>query len=73
MILFLVDAKDGITDLDQSVAQILRRTEKKVILVANKVDNTQLQNETVEFYNLGMGDYISVSSISGSGTGEMWD
>ena len=73
VILFLVDAKDGITDLDQSVAQLLRRTEKKVILVANKVDNTQLQNEAVEFYNLGMGDYISVSSISGSGTGEMLD
>ena len=73
VILFLVDAKDGITDLDQSVAQLLRRTEKKVILVANKVDNTKLLNEAVEFYNLGMGDYIPVSSISGSGTGEMLD
>ena len=73
VILFLVDAKDGITDLDQSVAQLLRRTEKKVILVANKVDNTQLLNEAVEFYNLGMGDYIPVSSVSGSGTGEMLD
>ena len=73
VILFLVDVKDGITDLDQSVAQLLRRTEKKVILVANKVDNTQLLNEAVEFYNLGMGDYIPISSISGSGTGEMLD
>ena len=73
VILFLVDAKDGITDLDQSVAQLLRRTEKKVILVANKVDNTQLLNEAVEFYNLGMGDYIPISSVSGSGTGEMLD
>jgi GTP-binding protein len=73
VILFLVDAKDGITDLDQSVAQLLRRTEKKVILVANKVDNTQLLNEAVEFYNLGMGDYIPIASISGSGTGEMLD
>ena len=73
VILFLVDAKDGITDLDQSVSQLLRRTEKKVILVANKVDNTQLLNEAVEFYNLGMGDYIPVSSASGSGTGEMLD
>ena len=73
VILFLVDAKDGITDLDQSVAQLLRRTEKKVILVANKVDNTQLLNEAVEFYNLGMGDYIPISSASGSGTGEMLD
>ena len=65
VILFLVDAKDGITDLDQSVAQLLRRTEKKVILVANKVDNKKLLDETVEFYNLGMGNYISISSISG--------
>ena len=73
VILFLVDAKDGITDLDQSVAQLLRRAEKKVILVANKVDNTQLLNEAVEFYNLGMGDYIPIASISGSGTGEMLD
>ena len=73
VILFLVDAKDGITDLDQSVAQLLRRTEKKVILVANKVDNKKLLDEAVEFYNLGMGDYISVSSISGSGTGELLD
>ena len=73
VILFLVDAKDGITDLDQSVAQLLRRTEKKVILVANKVDNTKLLNEAVEFYNLGMGDYIPIASISGSGTGEMLD
>ena len=72
-ILFLVDAKDGITDLDQSVAQLLRRTEKKVILVANKVDTTQLLNEAVEFYNLGLGDYIPFSSISGSGTGELLD
>jgi GTP-binding protein len=73
VILFLVDAKDGITDLDQSVAQLLRRAQKKVILVANKVDNTQLLNEAVEFYNLGMGDYIPIASISGSGTGEMLD
>ncbi len=73
VILFLVDAKDGITDLDQSVAQLLRKTQKKVILVANKVDNAKLLNEAVEFYNLGMGDYIPVASISGSGTGEMLD
>ena len=73
VILFLVDTKDGITDLDQSVAQLLRKTDKKVILVANKTDNTQLLNEAVEFYNLGMGEYIPVSSISGSGTGELLD
>jgi GTP-binding protein len=73
VILFLVDAKDGITDLDQSVAQLLRKTDKKVILVVNKTDNSQLLNEAVEFYNLGMGEYIPVSSISGSGTGELLD
>ncbi len=73
VILFLVDAKDGITDLDQSVAQLLRKTDKKVILVVNKTDNSQLLNEAVEFYNLGMGEYTPVSSISGSGTGELLD
>ena len=73
VILFLVDAKQGITDLDQSVAQLLRRTNKKVLLVANKVDNTKLLHEALEFYNLGMGEHIPVSSISGSGTGELLD
>jgi GTP-binding protein len=73
VILFLVDAKDGITDLDQSVAQLLRKTDKKVILVVNKVDNKKLLDEAVEFYNLGMGDYIPVASISGSGTGDLLD
>ena len=73
VILFLVDAKSGITDLDQEVVKLLRRSNKKVILVVNKVDNTRLLEEAVEFYNLGMGEYIPVSSISGSGTGEMLD
>jgi GTP-binding protein len=73
VILFLVDAKSGITDLDQEVVKLLRRSNKKVILVVNKVDNTRLLEEAVEFYNLGMGEYIPISSISGSGTGEMLD
>ena len=73
VILFLVDAKDGITDLDQSVVDILRKSNKKVVLAVNKVDNTQLLEEAVEFHNLGMGDYIPFSSISGSGTGELLD
>ena len=73
VILFLVDAKDGITDLDQSVVDILRRSNKKVVLAVNKVDNTQLLEEAVEFHNLGIGDYIPFSSISGSGTGELLD
>ncbi len=73
VILFLVDAKSGITDLDQSVVNLLRKSNKKVVLGVNKVDNTRLLEEAVEFYNLGMGDYVPFSSISGSGTGELLD
>ncbi len=73
IILFVVDAKSGVTDLDQAVVKLLRKSNKKVVLAVNKVDNTQLLNEAVEFYNLGLGDYIPLSSISGSGTGEVLD
>ena len=73
VILFLVDAKDGITDLDQAVVDILRRSNKKVVLAVNKVDNSKLLSEAVEFHNLGIGDYVPFSSISGSGTGELLD
>ena len=73
VILFLVDAKTGITDLDQQVVNLLRKSNKKVVLAVNKVDNSRLLQDSVEFYNLGLGDYIPVSSISGSGTGELLD
>ena len=73
VILFLVDAKTGITDLDQAVVSILRKSNKKVVLAVNKVDNARLLEDAVEFYNLGLGEYIPVSSISGSGTGELLD
>ena len=73
VILFLVDAKTGITDLDQAVVSLLRKSNKKVVLAANKVDNARLLDDAVEFYNLGLGEYIPVSSISGSGTGELLD
>tara|TARA_B100000902_G_scaffold399997_1_gene474393 strand:- start:6994 stop:8298 length:1305 start_codon:yes stop_codon:yes gene_type:complete len=73
VILFLVDAKSGITDLDQSIVNLLRKSNKKIVLGVNKVDNKQLLDESVEFYNLGIGDYIPFSSISGSGTGELLD
>lgn len=73
VILFIVDAKEGITDLDQSVVNLLRRTNKKIVFCVNKVDNTRLLEEAVEFYNIGLGEYIPVSSISGSGTGELLD
>ena len=73
VILFLVDAKSGITDLDQSVVKLLRKANKSVVLAVNKVDNTRLLEDSVEFHNLGLGDYIPFSSISGSGTGELLD
>ena len=73
IILFLVDAKDGITDLDTDVVQLLRKTDKKVLLVVNKTDNSKLLEEAVEFYNLGIGEYYPISSISGSGTGDLLD
>tara|TARA_B100002052_G_scaffold43020_1_gene35408 strand:- start:10037 stop:11341 length:1305 start_codon:yes stop_codon:yes gene_type:complete len=73
IILFLVDATTGITDLDLSVVKLLRKSDKKVVLAVNKVDNSSLLSEAVEFYNLGLGAYIPLSSISGSGTGELLD
>lgn len=73
VVIFLVDVKTGITDMDEAVANILRRSKKKVVLVVNKVDNHILINDAVEFYGLGLGDYISISSINGSGTGELLD
>ncbi len=73
VILFLVDAKSGITDLDQAVVKLLRKSNKKVVLAVNKVDSSKLLADAVEFYNLGLGEYIPVSSISGSGTGELLD
>jgi len=73
IILFLVDAKSGVTDLDQAVVKLLRKSNKKIVLAVNKVDNKQLLEEAVEFYNLGLGEYIPLSSISGSGTGEVLD
>ena len=73
VILFIVDAKEGITEMDSAVAKLLRKTAKKILVVANKTDNTRLLNEAVEFYNLGMGEYHPISSVSGSGTGDLLD
>ena len=72
-ILFLVDAQQGVTDMDMTVAKHLRKSDKPVFLVANKVDNSQIMQEAVELYALGMGDYFCISSINGSGTGELLD
>ena len=73
VILFIVDAKDGITEMDTAVVQLLRKTAKKTLVVANKTDNSTLLEEAVEFYNLGMGDYFPISSMTGSGTGDLLD
>ena len=72
-IIFLVDAQQGVTDLDITVANHLRKSDKPIFLVANKVDNGQIMEQAVEFYSLGMGDYYCISSINGSGTGELLD
>ncbi len=72
-ILFLVDAQQGVTDLDITVAHHLRKSDKPVFLVANKVDNGKIMKQAVELYSLGMGDYYCISSINGSGTGELLD
>ena len=73
VILFLVDAKTGITDLDYAIVSLLRKSNKKFVLGVNKVDNKTLLASSIEFFNLGLGDYIPLSSISGSGTGELLD
>ncbi|WP_321425600.1 ribosome biogenesis GTPase Der [uncultured Bacteroides sp.] len=73
VILFVVDVMNGVTDLDMQVATILRRTKTPVILVANKTDNNDLQYNAPEFYRLGLGDPHCISSLSGSGTGDMLD
>ena len=72
-ILFLVDVNTGVTDLDEAVAGILRRSEKPVILVANKTDNSNQQWQAAEFYSLGLGDPFCISAATGSGTGDLLD
>lgn len=73
IILFVVDVKNGILDADETVARLLRKTNKKVFLAVNKVDNHNLRNDAAEFYALGLGEIYCISSISGSGTGELLD
>ena len=71
LIIFMVDVTSGIHELDTSVASLLRRVAKKVMLVVNKVDNDERLLDATEFYNLGLGDYFPLSSMNGSGTGEL--
>ena len=72
-ILFMVEVATGVTDLDMMMADILRRSKKKVLLVCNKVDNYDLIYSSHEFYSLGLGDPYCISSMSGSGTGDLMD
>lgn len=73
LVLFVVDVTTGVTDWDEDVAAILRRTKLPVVLVVNKVDNNDQQYAAAEFYKLGLGDPMCISSMSGSGTGDLLD
>jgi GTPase len=73
VILFVVDVENGITDMDEEVAAVLRRSSKKVFVAVNKVDNNARIIDSHEFYSLGLGEIYCISSMTGSGTGELLD
>src|SRR5690554_1270515 len=73
VILFMVDVEEGITPMDDEVAKLLRKVTKPVLIAVNKVDNAMRQKDAYEFYNLGLGEYYTISGNSGSGTGELMD
>lgn len=73
VILFMVDVTTGITDLDDDIAQILRRSKKPVFTLVNKVDNASLEHESSVFYSFGLGEIYTISSMTGSGTGDLLD
>ncbi|KQC31115.1 ribosome biogenesis GTPase Der [Flagellimonas eckloniae] len=72
-IIFMVDVESGVTGMDEDVSKLLRKVDKPIFLAVNKVDNAQRETDAVEFYALGLGDYYTLSSINGSGTGELLD
>ena len=72
-IIFMVDVETGVTGMDEDVAKLLRGVDKPIFLVINKVDNAKRDQDAVEFYALGLGEYYTLSSINGSGTGELLD
>ncbi len=72
-IIFMVDVESGVTGMDEDVAKLLRRVDKPVFLAINKVDNAKRAADAVEFYALGLGEYYTLSSINGSGSGELLD
>ena len=73
IILFVVDVEEGITPMDEAVAKLLRRVDKPIFTAVNKVDNAMRDADAVEFYNLGLGEYHTISSVNGSGTGDLLD
>jgi GTPase len=73
VILFLVDTKEGVQPLDQKLAEVLRKTDRPVLLVANKSDNLPFNQDHQEFWSLGMGEPIPVSALSGKGSGDLLD
>jgi GTP-binding protein len=73
VILFVADILNGITDLDVEVARILRRSQKPIVVIANKADNFELHPMSAEFYSLGLGEPYCVSAVNGSGTGDLLD
>lgn len=73
IIIFVVDVESGITPMDTEVANLLRKVKKPIFMAVNKVDNSMRDADAVEFYNLGLGEYYTISSINGSGTGELLD
>ena len=73
IIVFVVDVEEGVTPMDEEVAKVLRKVKKPIFMAVNKVDNAMRDANAVEFYNLGLGEYYTISSINGSGTGELLD
>ena len=73
LIVFVVNVEDGITPMDTEVSKLLHKVKKPIFTVVNKVDNAMREPDAVEFYNLGLGDFFTIASINGSGTGELLD
>ncbi len=72
-IIFMVDVESGVTGMDEDVAKLLRKVSKPIFLVVNKVDNGRRAEDAVEFYSLGLGEFYTIASINGSGTGDLLD
>lgn len=72
-IIFIVNVEDGVTGMDEEVAQLLRKSRKPIFLAINKVDSSKRENDAVEFYSLGFEKYYTISAINGSGSGDLLD